>query len=281
MIPVSDKPYKAPGPRKSTGKPSAGGTKTQTKTATGATRPAKDKATPKQKSTQNSEGSVTKAPAQKVIRRVHAVVEVPIKVEDDEDELVPDENSKPSKTTKKPTKPAEPPRAKSKSWQVYQDGDGDTTPPARAPVPKRRKSGTDQDYYEPSEDIYNWQSLEDANVRHRPPARRKSIKVFRESDFDYHEEEEEEETDADELNLGVSIAGWPLFLVIQLNTTRSFLQRSLGHDGHQEKPVRQQRANETSSNAPARKNARKRKAVDAMDTDEPAMGGRGKAAKTR
>lgn len=219
VVPIRDKPYKAPAPRKSTGRPPAGGAKSLAKSASNPTRPVKDKPVPKQKPIQNPEGSATRAPAQKVIRRVHAVVEVPIKVEDDEDELVrtpisdtkgralSDRDPKPLKAVKKSAKPAEPPRAKSKSWQVYRDGD-DTTPPARGPVPvpKRRKSGIDQDYYEPDQDIYNWRSLEDANVRHRPPSRRKSIRDLKESDFDYHEEEEEE-TDADELNLGVSLTG--------------------------------------------------------------------------
>jgi len=216
VIPVSERPYKAPGPRKSIGKPSAGGTKTQTKATANATRPVKDKGTPKQRSTQNSEGSATRGPTQKVIRRVHATVEVPIKVEDDEDELVltpvidtrgrvlPDKSPKPLKAVKKATKPAEPPRIKGKSWQAYRDDDA--IPPAPTQVPKRRKSGVDQDYYDPDEDIYNWRSLEDANVRHRPPSRRKSIRELRESDFEYREgEEEEEETDTDELNLGVGL----------------------------------------------------------------------------
>ena len=153
---------------------------------------------------------------------MHAVVEVPIKVEDDEDELVrtpildmkgrtlPDKDPKPSKTVKKAPKPVEPPRAKSKSWQVYRDDD-DTTPPARPPVHKRRKSGADQDYYEPDKDVYNWRSPEDANVRHRPPSRRKSIRDLKESDFEYHEEDEE--TDADELNLRVNLSRWSSFLV--------------------------------------------------------------------
>lgn len=216
VVPVSEKQYKASGPRKSAGKPSTGGTKTQTKTATNATRQAKDKAPPKQKSMQNPEASTSKGPTQKVIRRVHAVVEVPIKTEDDEDELwrtptgdvkgraLPNGDLKSSKTVKKTTRAAEQPREKSKSWQVYREDDNDVTPPAHAAVPKRRKSGADQDYYEPSQDTQGY--LEDANVRHRPPARRKSIRDLRESDFEYREEEEdeEEETDADELNLGVS-----------------------------------------------------------------------------
>jgi len=216
IIPIGEKSYKAPGPRRPIGKPPAGGTKTQTKATTNATRSTKDKGTPKQRPTQNSEGSATKGPTQKVIRRVHATVEMPIKVEDDEDEFArtpvndargrapSDKNPKPSKTAKKATKPAEPPRTKSKSWQAYRDDDA--TPPAPTQVPKRRKSGIDQDYYDPGEDIYQWRSLEDANVRHRPPSRRKSIRVLRESDFEYREgDEEEEETDTDELNLGVCL----------------------------------------------------------------------------
>jgi len=217
VIPVSDKSHKASGPRKSTGKPSAGGTKTQTKTAANATRQVRDKAPPKQKSSQNAEGFTTKGPTQKVIRRVHAVVDVPIKTEEDEDELwctptgdikgrtLPNDDPKPSKAVKKTVRAAEPPREKSKSWQVYREDDNDVTPPAPVSTSKRRKSGVDQDYYEPGEDVYDGRNLENANVRHRPPARRKSIRDLRESDFEYREgeEEEEEETDADELNLGV------------------------------------------------------------------------------
>jgi len=47
--------------------------------------------------------------------------------------------------------------------------------------------------------------------------------------------------------------------------------------------VKQQRVNAAPSNAPARKNGRKRKVVDAMDVDEPVVSGRGagKAVKTR
>ena len=219
VVPVNDKNHKASEPRKSTGKPSAGGTKAQTKTAASATRQVKDKAPPKQKPTQNVEGSTTKGPTQKVIRRVHAVVDVPIKTEEDEDELwrtpisdlrgrtLPNSDPKPSKTVKKTVRAAELPREKSKSWQVYREDDNNVTPPASVSISKRRKSGVDQDYYEPNEDAHNLRSLENANVRHRPPARRKSIRDLRESDFEYHEEEEEEEeeTDADELNLGV---GW-------------------------------------------------------------------------
>ena len=213
VIPYSTKPSKAPVPRKSIGKPSAGGTKTQTKTVTNATRPVKDKATPKQKSTQNPGGTATEGCTQKVIRRVHAIVEMPIKVEDDEDELMrtpvndmkgrapPDKDHKPPKTVKRTTKPAEPQRTKNTSWQANRDDDA--TPPAPSHVLRRRKSGIDKDYYEPGEDTYHWQSQEGANVRHRPPSRRKSIRELRESDFEYHEEEEDEETDADELNLRV------------------------------------------------------------------------------
>jgi hypothetical protein len=219
VVPVSEKFYKAPGPRKSIGKPSAGGAKTQTKTVTNATRPVKDKAAPKQKPTQQPGSSATKAPTQKVIRRVHAVVEVPIKVEDDEDELVrtpvddikgrapSDKGLKQSKVAKKAAKSTELPRAKSQSWQVWRDDDAAVPPPPS--IPKRRKSGVDQDYYEPEDvSVSNWRSLEDANVRHRPPSRRKSIRDLKDSDFEYREEEEEgDESDADELNLGVE---WPL-----------------------------------------------------------------------
>lgn len=220
VVPVNDKNHKASAPRKPTGKPPAGGAKAQTKTAANATRQAKDKVPPKQKPTQNAEGSTTKGPTQRVIRRVHAVVDVPIKTEEDEDELwhTPTDDikarallngdPKPSKTVKKTARAAELPREKSKSWQVYREDDNNVTPPATVSMSKRRKSGVDQDYYEPSEDVHDWRNLENANVRHRPPARRKSIRDLRESDFEYHEEEdEEEETDADELNLGV---GCPL-----------------------------------------------------------------------
>ena len=214
VVPVIDKNYKATGPRK---KPPAAGIKPQTKTAANATRQVKDKAPPKQKSTYNAEGSTTKGPTQKVIRRVHAVVDVPIKTEEDEDELwrtptgdikgrtLPDGDPKPPKTVKRTVRAAEPPREKSKSWQVYREDDNDVTPPAPVSISKRRKSGVDQDYYEPNEDVYDRRGLENANVRHRPPARKKSIRDLRESDFEYHEEEdkEEEETDADELNLRV------------------------------------------------------------------------------
>jgi len=229
VIPVSDKHYKVPGPRKSAGKPSAGGTKTQTKTASSTTRQVKDKAPPKQKSTQNPEGSTAKGPTQKVIRRVHATVEIPIKTEDDEDVLgltpisdtegraPPASGSKPSKTVKKTTRAAEQPREKSKSWQVYRENENDVTPPA--PVSKRRKSGADQDCYEP-EGIYDWPTIEDANVRRRPPARRKSIRDLRESDFEYHEEEDEEETDADELNLGVGSPDHHLFWYLANSSCR-------------------------------------------------------------
>ena len=215
VIPKIAKPSRAPAPRKSIGKPSASGTKTQTKTAANATRPPKDKAIPKQRATQNEEGSATEGPSQKVIRRVHAIVEMPIKIEDDEDGLgynpvndtkgkaPPAKDPKPSKTVKKAANPAELQRTKSKGWQAYMDND--VTPPAHAPVPRRRKSGIDKDYYEPGENTYSGQGREDANVRHRPPSRRKSIRELKESDFEYHEEDEDEETDADELNLTVRI----------------------------------------------------------------------------
>ena len=292
VIPSRDKPSKAPGPRKSIGKPSACGTKTQTKTAANTTRPVKDKATPKQKPTQNPEGSATKDPTQRVIRRVHAVVEVPIKVEDDEDEFMrtpvndtkgrapSDKDPKPSTTIKK-AKPAEPPRAKNKSWQVYRDNDA--TPPALAPAPRRRKSGMDQDYYEPDEDTQNRRSQGNADVKQRPPSRRKSIRELRESDFEYREEDEEEETDADEMNLGVRIPSDGRFYGSELSVAPSFLQRSFEQYLYPEKPAKQQRVNEAPSNAPARKNGRKRKAVDVMDVDEPVVSGRGpaKAVKTR
>jgi len=172
----------------------------------------KDKATPKQKSTQNPEGSATKGPTQRVIRHVHAVIEVPVKVEDDEDDLArtpvndtkgraPAKDPKPS-TTIKQTKSTEPSKTKNKSWQVYRDDN--VTPPAPASAPRRRKSGIDQDYYEPDNDTQTLRSQENANVRQRPPSRRKSIRELRESDFEYREEEDEE-TDADELNLGVRL----------------------------------------------------------------------------
>jgi len=223
VIPSGDKPSKAPGPRKSIGKPSAGGIKTQPRTTTNTTRPVKDRATPKQKSTQNPEGSAAKTSTQRVIRRVHAVVEVPIKVED-EDELVrtpvidtrggapSDRDLKPSTTIK--TKSTELPRAKNKSGQVYRDDD--PTPPAPATAPRRRKSGIDQDYYEPDQDTQNWQGQENANARKRLPSRRKSIRELKESDFEYREEDEEEETDADELNLGVRLSFDGLFYGGQL-----------------------------------------------------------------
>lgn len=226
IIPGGDKPIKAPGPRKSIGKPSAGGTKTQTRTTANTTRPVKDKATPRQKSTQNPEGSKTKDSTQRVIRRVHAVVEVPIKVED-EDELVRtpvidargraplDRDLKLSTTTK--TKTTELPRAKNKSGQVYRDDD--PTPPASATAPRRRKSGMDKDYYEPDQDTQNLRGQEHANVRKRPPSRRKSIRELKESDFEYREEDEEEETDTDELNLGVGLLFCGLFYGDELSAT--------------------------------------------------------------
>ena len=291
VVPRRDKPSKATGPRKSNGKPSTGGPKTQAKTAANTTRPVKDKVTPKQKSTQNPEGSATKGPiTQRVIRRVHATVEVPVKVEDDEDELVrtpvldangrtlPDKDPKPSTSAKKTAKSTELSRVKSKSWQAHRDGD--VTPPASAPVPRRRKSGADQDYCEPDEDAYNWRSMGSSNVRNRPPSRRKSIRELKESDFEYREEDEDEETDADELNLGVTPA---LLTPPPRRADHYILQRSFEHDVHPEKPTKQQRVNGAQSNAPARKNGRKRKAVDAMDVDEPVVSGRGtgKAAKTR
>lgn len=251
----------------------------------------KDKVTPKQKSTQNPEGSTTKGPiTQRVIRRVHATVEVPVKVEDDEDELVrtpvldadgrtlPDKDPKPSTSAKKTTKSTQLSKVKSKSWQAHRDGDA--TPPASAPVPRRRKSGVDQDYCEPDEDAYNSRSMGSSNVRNRPPSRRKSIRELRESDFEYGEEDEDEETDADELNIRVTFA---LLTPPRRQVDHSILQRGFERDVQPEKPTKQQRANEAPSNASARKNGRKRKAVDAMDVDEPVVSGRGtgKAAKTR
>ena len=203
---------RAPAPRKSTGKPPAGGIKTQAKAVTNATRPVKDKGTPKQKPTQNPESSTTKGPTQRVIRRVHAVVEVPIKVEDEDEELertlvedgkgrVPsNKGPRPSTTTKKITKPSETSWTKSQTLQAYREED--VTPPAPAPLPKRRKSGVDPDYYEPDEDPYQQRGQEDANVKHRPPSRKKSIRELKESDFEYREEEDED-SDTDELNLGV------------------------------------------------------------------------------
>lgn len=173
----------------------------------------KDKATQKPKPKQNPEGSTTKGPTQRIIRRVHAVVEVPVKVEEeDEDELVrtpindskgrapPEKDPRPPTAAKKTIKSAELPRAKSKSWEVYRDDD--VTPPASAPIPRRRKSGIDRDYYEPDGDTYNRRNQESADVRKRPPSRRKSIRELRESDFEYREEDEEE-SDGDELNLVV------------------------------------------------------------------------------
>ncbi|KAF9781576.1 hypothetical protein BJ322DRAFT_1077015 [Thelephora terrestris] len=258
-------PQRAPAPRKSTGKPPVGGTKTQTKTATNPTRPVKGKVAPRQKPTQNPEGTATKGPTQRVIRRVHAVVEVPIKVEDEEDELghtlvedrkgrVPsDRDPRPSTSVKKVSKPGETSRTKSKTLAVYRDED--VTPPAPAPIPKRRKSGVDTDYHEPDEEADRRRGQEDSNVKHRPPSRRKSIRDLRESDFEYREEEDDE-SDTDELNLG--------------------------YDVSPEKLGKQQRTNEPSS-IPARKTGRKRKVVDAMDFDEPVVSGRRvvKAAKTR
>ena len=61
------------------------------------------------------------------------------------------------------------------------------------------------------------------------------------------------------------------------------MQKSFEHCIHLERPEKQQRVNEAPSDAPARKNGRKRKVVDAMDVDEPVVSGRGtgKAFKTR
>jgi len=213
-------------------------------------------------------------------------------MEDEEDEFVrtpvndkkgrgpSDKDTKPPKTVKKATKSAEPSRSNGKSWQARTD-DNDATPPAPSQAPKRRKSGVDQDYYEPDRDAYNWQSLESANVRQRPPSRRKSIRELRESDFEYREEEDEEETDADELNLRVGFTFHGLFPDTWLSLTCTLLQRSFEGDGHPEKPAKQQRTTEAPPNP--RKNGRKRKAVDAMDVDEPVVSGRGagKAVKTR
>ena len=205
-----DRPQK--GSRKSTGKPSAGGANAQTKTVTNTSRSTKGKGTVNQQPPQNPEASTSKGSTQRVIRRVRAIVEVPIKVEDDEEELehdlfddrngtVPSEKDpKPSTAVKKAARPSRP---NNKTLPLYMDRDA--TPPAPGPLSKRRKSGIARNYDEPDEDAYNHQSQEDANVRHRPPPRRKSIRELRESDFEYHEGEEEEgeETDTDELNLGV------------------------------------------------------------------------------
>ena len=209
---VAERPQKASGPRKSTGKLSAAGTKTQTKTATNTSRPTtKTKNTLNPKSLQNPEGSASKGPTQKVIRRVHAIVEVPIKVEDDDEELTHDlvnvrkgrvsSNKGPNPPTaiRKAARVVEPTRTNGKPLPSCMDGDG--TPPA--PLPRRRKSGIDREYLEPDEDQNCYRSEEDVNVRHRPPPRRKSIKELKNSDFEYLEDEEEEGEESDELNLGV------------------------------------------------------------------------------
>jgi hypothetical protein len=214
-IPNVEKPQKAPGPRKSAGRPPAGGTKAQTKTAASTSRSAKDKGTSKQKPTQNKEEPVSKGPTQRLIRRVHAVVEVPIKVEDEEEEVgdppddgrkgrVPsDTYAKSSTAAKKATKSTELSRTKTKALPAH--GDEDVTPSASAHIPKRRKSGIERDYYEPDEDTHGLENREDVNARRRPPSRRKSIRELRESDFEYREEEEDQESDTDELNLGVGL----------------------------------------------------------------------------
>ena len=288
VVPYRDKPPKAAGPRKSNGKPSIGEPKTQAKISANATRSAKEKAAPKQKATNNPEGSATKGTVtQRVIRRIHATVEVPVKVEDDEDELVrtpvidengrtlPDKDPKPSTSAKKAAKSTEPSRVKSKSWQAHRDND--VTPPASASVPRRLKSGVDPDYYEPDEDSYNRRSLDGSNVRNRPPSRRKSIRELRESDFEYREEDGDE-TDADELNIGVTFS---LLTPSRRQTDHYILQRSFERDARPEKPTK--RVNGGPSDAPARKHGRKRKAIDAMGIDEPVVSGRGagKAVKTR
>lgn len=193
VVPTTNRSQKTSGPRQSAGKPPAGGTKVQTKTVKNPSRPAKGKGTPNQKPSQNTEGSTSKRPIQKLIRRVHAIVEVPIKVEDEEDDFDPvndrkgkvpsDKNHKSSMAIKKASKPVEP------SPLCMDD---DATPPA----PRRRKSGTDREYHELDED---------ENVRRRPPPRRKSIRGLRESDFEYFEDEEEagEDSAVDMPNLGV------------------------------------------------------------------------------
>jgi hypothetical protein len=204
---------RAPAPWKSTGKPPVGGMKTQTKTAANPTRPVKVKGAPRQKPMQNPEGTATKGPTQRVIHRVYAVVEVPIKVEDEEDELghtlvedrkgrVPsDMDPRPSTSATKVSKPGETSRTKRKTLAAYRDED--VTPPAPAPIVKRRKSGVDPDYYEPDKEADCRRGQEDSAVKHRSPSRRKSIREPSESDFEY-DEEEEDNTDADELNLRVS-----------------------------------------------------------------------------
>jgi len=190
---------------------------------------------------------------------------VPIKVEDEEEELVDylvgdrkarvpsDKDPKPPTAVKKASRFAESSRMRNAALPLHMDDD--VTPPASGPLPKRRKSGIDHDYIEPDEDAGDRRRRGDANVKHRPPPRRKSIRDLRDSDFEYREHEEEagEESDADELNLG--------------------------HGAHQGRPAKQQRANQKTSLP----NRRKRKVVEAMDVDEPVVSGRGagKVVKTR
>ena len=206
-----NRPQKASGPRKSTGKPPAGGTKTQAKTGTNTSRPAKGKGTLNQKPSQNGEGSASKGPVQRLIRRVHATVEVPIKVEDEEEKLVDslandkkaDKDPKLSTAIEKAPRFTEQSRMNNKTLPLHVDDD--STPPAPGPLPKRRKSGIERDHNERDKNVYNWRNQEDVNFRHRPPPRRKSIRELRDSDFEYHEREDEEgeDSDTDELNLGV------------------------------------------------------------------------------
>ena len=218
FIPI--KPSKAPVPRKSIRKPSAGGTQTQTEAVMDTARPVKEKAAPKQKPPQDPEDSATE---------VRTIVD--IKVENDEDWLLrtPVNDTKgraPPDKDSKTAKSAGPQQTENKGLQAYMD-DG-ATPPTPAPVPRRRKSRINEDYHEPGEDTYSWQSRE-------------------------------------------------------LSDAPYLLQRGSERDTHPEKPVKQQRRNEVSSNAPSRKNRGKRKAGDAMDVDEPVVSGKGaaKAVKTR
>lgn len=209
VVPNVDKPQRASGPRKSTGKPPAGATKAPAKTVASTSRPAKGKTVPNQKPVTKPEGSASKGPTQKLIRRVHAIVEVPIKVEDEEEEPVhdltddkkgripSDKAPKPSTALTKAARLSGPSRTKGRVSPLYMDDD--ITPPAPDPLPNRRKSGIDRDYYEPDEDVCGRRNQEDTNARNRPPPRMKSIRDLRESDFEYIGEE----SDTDELNLGV------------------------------------------------------------------------------
>lgn len=152
---------------------------------------------------------------QRLIRRVHATVEVPIKVEDEEEKLVdslandkkgkipPEKDPKLSTAIEKDPRFTEQSRMNNKTLSLHVDDD--STPPAPGPLPKRRKSGIERDHNERDKNVYNWRNQEDLNFRHRPPPRRKSIRELRDSDFEYHEREDEEgeDSDTDELNLGV------------------------------------------------------------------------------